>query len=167
MLFSLIEIPFKTFLSVFIPPFHGKVSCCISYIISTLNLFFFVHRLFASIRDRGCCMCETKLYTIFTLSASSLSYATGHSFYSISYECVNINRDQFHFLFDHIIGCVFFSSFLHSFVGCVAFVGAGQLAKDSVSQLRNGAVVNCLRQCSCHDFQVMDIIIEMQSCSVE
>ena len=34
-------------------------------------------------------VCELKLYTVFTVSASSQSYATGHLFYSISYECVN------------------------------------------------------------------------------
>lgn len=94
--------------------------------VSILNLAFFFHSFmkrnmrsvllyffdsivsslfFTSIQELCVCMYESKLYRVFE---SALCYATGHLFHSISYECVNIKRDKFHFLFDHITRYFFF-----------------------------------------------------------
>lgn len=101
--------------------------------VSILNLAFFFHSFmkrnmrsvllyffdsivsslfFTSIQELCVCMYESKLYRVFE---SALCYATGHLFHSISYECVNIKRDKFHFLFDHITRYFFFS-FVRKFI---------------------------------------------------
>lgn len=124
-----------------------------SFLILALELFFLRFLCFSvdAVAALFVCVCEPKSYTVFTVSASSLSYATGHLFYSISYECVNtkswsisLSFRSHNWLCARARFCVFSRSFTRFCGWCWS------ISKDSVLQLRNGAVFNLIVYANAH-----------------